>query len=162
MTTHSSILAWEIPWTKESGGLELMGSQNRRTWLSDQTTKMFPKRCCWKLQKSLYKTVVSIYVSPSRLILYMWIILYWIWDHHSEKLWSFQMDQDELMERMSNVTELILLGLTQNPGLQTLLFAVFLIVYLITLQVTCSSQSPSSPVQPSVLPCTIFCPICPW
>ncbi|XP_070328948.1 olfactory receptor 4C45-like [Odocoileus virginianus] len=37
------------------------------------------------------------------------------------------------MERMSNVTEFILLGLTQNPGLQTLLFAVFLIIYVITL-----------------------------
>ena len=25
--THSSILAWEIPWTKEPGGLWSMGSQ---------------------------------------------------------------------------------------------------------------------------------------
>ena len=24
--THSSILAWEIPWTEETGGLESMGS----------------------------------------------------------------------------------------------------------------------------------------
>ncbi|XP_065799813.1 olfactory receptor 4C45-like [Muntiacus reevesi] len=37
------------------------------------------------------------------------------------------------MERMSNVTEFILLGLTRNPGLQTLLSAVFFILYLITL-----------------------------
>ena len=27
MATCSSILAWEIPWTKESGGLEFMGLQ---------------------------------------------------------------------------------------------------------------------------------------
>ena len=27
MATHSSILAWEIPWTEEAGKLELMGSQ---------------------------------------------------------------------------------------------------------------------------------------
>ena len=27
MATHSSILAWEIPWTEESGGLHSMGSQ---------------------------------------------------------------------------------------------------------------------------------------
>ena len=27
MTTHSSILAWEIPWTVESGGPQTMGSQ---------------------------------------------------------------------------------------------------------------------------------------
>ena len=25
MATHSSILAWEIPWTEESGGLQLIG-----------------------------------------------------------------------------------------------------------------------------------------
>ena len=27
MATHSSILAWEIPWTEETGGLPFMGSQ---------------------------------------------------------------------------------------------------------------------------------------
>ena len=27
MTTHSNILAWEIPWTEEPGGLQAMGSQ---------------------------------------------------------------------------------------------------------------------------------------
>ena len=27
MGTHSSILAWRIPWTEESGGLQSMGSQ---------------------------------------------------------------------------------------------------------------------------------------
>ena len=27
MTTHSSILAWKIPWTEQSGGLQCMGSQ---------------------------------------------------------------------------------------------------------------------------------------
>ena len=27
MATHSSILAWRIPWTEEPGGLEYMGSQ---------------------------------------------------------------------------------------------------------------------------------------
>ena len=27
MTTHSSILDWEIPWTEEPGGLQFMGSQ---------------------------------------------------------------------------------------------------------------------------------------
>ena len=29
MATHSSILAWEIPWTVEPGGLQSMGSQSR-------------------------------------------------------------------------------------------------------------------------------------
>ena len=27
MATHSSILAWEIPWTEEPGRLQFMGSQ---------------------------------------------------------------------------------------------------------------------------------------
>ena len=27
MATHSSILAWETPWTEEPGGLQTMGSQ---------------------------------------------------------------------------------------------------------------------------------------
>ena len=31
MATYSSILAWEIPWTEESGGLESMGSQKLDT-----------------------------------------------------------------------------------------------------------------------------------
>ena len=30
MATHSSIPAWEIPWTKEPGGLQSMGSQRVR------------------------------------------------------------------------------------------------------------------------------------
>ena len=30
MATHSSILAWEIPWTEKSGGLQSMGSQRVR------------------------------------------------------------------------------------------------------------------------------------
>ena len=29
-TTHSSILAWEIPWTEEPGGLQCMGLQRVR------------------------------------------------------------------------------------------------------------------------------------
>ena len=30
MATHSSILAWRIPWTEELGGLQSMGSQTVR------------------------------------------------------------------------------------------------------------------------------------
>ena len=30
MVTHPSILAWRIPWTEESGGLQSMGSQRVR------------------------------------------------------------------------------------------------------------------------------------
>ena len=34
MTTHSSILAWEILWTEEPGGLQSMGSKSQ-TQLND-------------------------------------------------------------------------------------------------------------------------------
>ena len=43
MATHSSILAWEIPQTEESGGLQSMaGSQKSWTWLRDQITTKNP------------------------------------------------------------------------------------------------------------------------
>ena len=32
--THSSILAWETPWTEEPGGLQSMGSQKVRHYLA--------------------------------------------------------------------------------------------------------------------------------
>ena len=31
MATHSSILAWETPWTEEPGGLQSMGSKEMDT-----------------------------------------------------------------------------------------------------------------------------------
>ena len=31
MATHSSILAWEIPWTEETGGLQSVGLQKNQT-----------------------------------------------------------------------------------------------------------------------------------
>ena len=34
MAAHSVILAWEIPWTEEPGGLLSMGSQKSQTLLS--------------------------------------------------------------------------------------------------------------------------------
>ena len=35
ITTHFSILAWEIPWTEKPGGLQFMGSQKRGSQLSN-------------------------------------------------------------------------------------------------------------------------------
>ena len=37
MATHSSILAWKIPWTEEPGGLQVQGVAKSRTRLSDFT-----------------------------------------------------------------------------------------------------------------------------
>ena len=35
MANHSSILAWEIPWTEVPGGLQSMGAQKNWIRLSD-------------------------------------------------------------------------------------------------------------------------------
>ena len=40
MATHSSILAWQTPWTEEPGGLESTGSQKGQTQLSDFTVTL--------------------------------------------------------------------------------------------------------------------------
>ena len=42
MATHSSILAWRIPWTEKPGGLQSMGSQRVKTRLSDLQAR---RRC---------------------------------------------------------------------------------------------------------------------
>ena len=38
MATHSSILAWEIPWREEPGGQQSIGLQKSQTQLSNETT----------------------------------------------------------------------------------------------------------------------------
>ena len=39
MATHSSILAWKIPWTEEPGGLQSMGWQRVRQDLATKNNK---------------------------------------------------------------------------------------------------------------------------
>ena len=42
MATHSSILAWRIPWTKEPGGLQFMGLQRvGHDWATNTFTLLF-------------------------------------------------------------------------------------------------------------------------
>ena len=38
LSTHSSILAWRIPWTEEAGGLQSMGSQRVGHWVTKTHT----------------------------------------------------------------------------------------------------------------------------
>ena len=45
MATHSSILAWEIPWTEESGGLQSMGSRRVGHDLATATAAKSLKSC---------------------------------------------------------------------------------------------------------------------
>ena len=45
MATHSSILAWRIPWTEEPGGLQSKGSQRvRHDWVTEHTQHPFLKQ----------------------------------------------------------------------------------------------------------------------
>ena len=66
MATHSSILAWRIPWTEEPGGLQSMGLQSR-TRLSDFTSLHFTSLHFTSLHEGLYNNNVSCLrtVSPS-------------------------------------------------------------------------------------------------
>ena len=43
MATHSSILAWRIPWTEEPGGLQSVGSQSLM-----QRADSLERSCCWE------------------------------------------------------------------------------------------------------------------
>ena len=43
MAPHSSILAWNVPWTEEPGGLQSMGSQKSQTRLATNNyLKVYP------------------------------------------------------------------------------------------------------------------------
>ena len=47
MATHSSIFAWEIPWTEEPGGPQYMGWQRvRHDWVTDTHKKAFISQGC--------------------------------------------------------------------------------------------------------------------
>ena len=46
--THSSILAWRIPWTEETGGLQSMRLQRVRHNLVTEHTSTHPKNQSWE------------------------------------------------------------------------------------------------------------------
>ena len=45
MSTHSSIFAWEMPWTEEPGRLQSMGSQRVRHDLVTKQRLLSPQHC---------------------------------------------------------------------------------------------------------------------
>ena len=48
MATHSSILAWRIPWTEEPGRLQSMGSQRvRYDWVTNTLHDISGAQDCW-------------------------------------------------------------------------------------------------------------------
>ena len=56
MATHSSALAWKIPWMEEPGGLQFMGSQRvRHDWVTHFTTFqcLMEERLRWRYRRLL-------------------------------------------------------------------------------------------------------------
>ena len=62
MATHSSILAWRLPWTEESGGLQSMGLYRVRHDWSDLASMLEKKRF------SAYKIYFTIEIKKKYLI----------------------------------------------------------------------------------------------
>ena len=60
MSTHSSILAWEIPWTEEPGGLQSMGSQKSQIqWLKNNNLSINRTNLCESPSEDPQQSVMS-------------------------------------------------------------------------------------------------------
>ena len=68
MATHSSILAWEIPWTEELGGLQSMGLQRVGQDLAKDTVYLHVKSLRWQFRalRLLLRMCFSHSVLPAR------------------------------------------------------------------------------------------------
>ena len=67
MVTHSSILAWRIPWTEEPGGLQSMGRKQSETTEAIQHAKILHPHLCDSLYNFFFLEVrqfVSLPISP--------------------------------------------------------------------------------------------------
>ena len=79
MATHSSILAWRIPWTEEPGQLQSTESAKSLAWLTDEHWPLVKLTCLtWAchflLSKHLYKPVnstVLTFISVLELLKYL-------------------------------------------------------------------------------------------
>ena len=65
VTAHSSILAWELPWTEEPRGLQSLVSQRSWTRLSDSTTNSEVACALFWTSLEWYPATVSLSILPS-------------------------------------------------------------------------------------------------
>ena len=91
MTTHSSSLAWRIPWTEESGGLKSMGSQRvGHDWATKTHTHNFKSseepKCdlvhvwlCIELRWKWLENKCYVYMTS------LWVSAWVSWDGEREK-----------------------------------------------------------------------------
>ena len=55
--THSRILAWELPWTKEPGSLQSMvlaKESDMTKWLNDNSKTLHTKDTCSEIQRGFF------------------------------------------------------------------------------------------------------------
>ena len=77
MATHSSILAWKIPWTEETGRLQSMGSQSW-TRLSDFTFFLSPLSETYLSSHSITKGKTPVLQAPLSMGILQARILEWV------------------------------------------------------------------------------------
>ena len=85
MATHSSTLAWKIPWMEEPGGLQTMGLQRvRQDWAT--SLSLFP----FKAQKTFYSLkgpieapLVNSFIWIVKLVFWLYRAVFWLF------LWGF-------------------------------------------------------------------------
>ena len=88
IATHSRIFAWEIPWTKEPGGLLSMGLQRVKIWLSDWAAVVpgpligFSASKVSSLQIFLYANCCRVIVLKLKFTNFL--LCRWVWS-----LWDF-------------------------------------------------------------------------
>ena len=109
MVPHSSILAWEIPWTEEPGGLQSMGSQRKcglqpvtnlfikkvprifsKDMLESQFVHLFFKVLPRSQQKWGYGTLSRSIKRMQKISLKFLCVLNWIYDTTFSSLWETQ------------------------------------------------------------------------
>ena len=111
MTTHSSILAWGIPWTEEAGGLQSMGLQESWTRLSNQTTSdtsRFPSGSVLKklppIQETQFRSLGQECPLEKELATqsgFAWEIL---WSEKPGKLQSMVAKEWDVTQQLNNIT----------------------------------------------------------
>ena len=56
MVAYSSILAWKIPWTEETGGLHSPWSHKESVWVTEQSVLYCPLNCHLDLDPCVYQS----------------------------------------------------------------------------------------------------------
>ena len=87
MATHSSTLAWRIPWTEEPGRLQSMGSQRvKHNWETSLQNKMY-----WKYMDWLFiKVIKGLDLNQEKFCGSLWVLFgFKGWPSENKNGWIF-------------------------------------------------------------------------